>query len=191
MAQLPKKRELKTVKVPEGLPAPKKTTEVSSAKETGVRPVKTVKGEVVRDKLSAPKETKRLSSPPKLLSAPSKTLETAKTVGKGFLRRAGAIGAAVTAAELIHSALTSKKDKIGDQKKTPNVESTGKSTKIDVSKKAVTPSKKPSAPKTSPVKSKGKSETRKAFEKEFAKQRRSGAKEFTFRGKRYNTKLAK
>lgn len=191
MAQLPKKRELKTVKVPEGLPAPKKSTAVSSARETGVRPVKTVEGEVVRDKLSAPKEAKKLSTPSKSLPAPSKALETAKTVGKGLLRRAGAIGAAVTAAELIHSALTSKKDKVEGQKKTPNVESTGKSTKIDTSKKTVTPSKKPSAPKTSSAKPKGKSETRKAFEKEFAKQRRSGAKEFTFRGKRYNTKLAK
>lgn len=35
----------------------------------------------------------------------------------------------------------------------------------------------------------GKSKTRVAFEQEFAKQRKAGKKEFTFRGKRYTTKL--
>lgn len=35
----------------------------------------------------------------------------------------------------------------------------------------------------------GKSKTRIAFEQEFAKQRKAGKKEFTFRGKRYTTKL--
>jgi hypothetical protein len=35
----------------------------------------------------------------------------------------------------------------------------------------------------------GKSKTRKAFEQEFAKQRKSGKKEFTFKGKKYTTKL--
>lgn len=35
----------------------------------------------------------------------------------------------------------------------------------------------------------GKSKTRKAFEQEFAKQRKAGKKEFTFRGKKYTTKL--
>lgn len=48
-------------------------------------------------------------------------------------------------------------------------------------------------PKPKPARDKsrlaGKSNTRKAFEAEFAKQRKSGAKEFTFRGKRYTTKV--
>lgn len=35
----------------------------------------------------------------------------------------------------------------------------------------------------------GKSKTRIAFEKEFAKQRKAGKKEFTFKGKKYTTKL--
>jgi hypothetical protein len=35
----------------------------------------------------------------------------------------------------------------------------------------------------------GKSKTRKAFEQEFAKQRKAGKKDFTFRGKKYTTKL--
>jgi hypothetical protein len=35
----------------------------------------------------------------------------------------------------------------------------------------------------------GKSKTRKAFEQEFAKQRKAGKKEFTFKGKKYTTKL--
>lgn len=48
---------------------------------------------------------------------------------------------------------------------------------------------KPPVPKAKP--DRGKSKTRMAFEKEFAKQRKAGKKEFTFKGKKYNTKLAK
>jgi hypothetical protein len=53
----------------------------------------------------------------------------------------------------------------------------------------------PSAPKPkarpADLKKPGKSKTRIAFEKEFAKARREGKKEFKFKGGKYNTKLAK
>jgi hypothetical protein len=52
---------------------------------------------------------------------------------------------------------------------------------------------KPPVPKAKPAMDKsrlaGKSKTRIAFEKEFAKQRKAGKKEFTFKGKKYTTKL--
>lgn len=52
---------------------------------------------------------------------------------------------------------------------------------------------KPPIPKAKPAMDKsrlaGKSKTRIAFEKEFAKQRKAGKKEFTFKGKKYTTKL--
>jgi hypothetical protein len=48
---------------------------------------------------------------------------------------------------------------------------------------------KPPVPKAKP--DRGKSKTRMAFEREFFKQRKAGKKEFTFNGKKYNTKLAK
>jgi hypothetical protein len=55
------------------------------------------------------------------------------------------------------------------------------------------PGVKPPIPKAKPAvekpRSTGKSKTRIAFEQEFAKQRKAGKKEFTFRGKRYTTKL--
>lgn len=61
---------------------------------------------------------------------------------------------------------------------------------------STSPKAKPPIPKAKPAKpeKKGKSKTRIAFEKEFAKARKAGKKEFKFRGgkfKSYNTKLAK
>lgn len=156
-------------------------------------------GEVVKNNKSEPKklgkagrvfegkaETKPVTSQKSL---GSKVSSTAKSVAKkavgGVINRA-AVGTAIASGVIAaHKAFG-----VGDYKKGPaNVDSQGKSTKIDMTKKSpeakqVTPTKKPSAPKST-----AKSATRVAFEKEFAKQRKSGAKEFTFRGKKYNTKL--
>jgi hypothetical protein len=50
------------------------------------------------------------------------------------------------------------------------------------------PDRKPK-PATDKSRVAGKSKTRVAFEQEFAKQRKAGKKEFTFKGKKYTTKL--
>lgn len=194
MAQLPEKKPpLRTIRVPEGLPSPKKSTKVSSTRESRVRPVKTVQGEVVKDSLPSSQKALSESSTQKRLSAPKAlpkgeaVKSIAKTVGKTLLKRAGIAGAVISGAMALHDLATSNKST--EEKKTPNVDSTGKSTKITMEKKPTRPTKKPTAP--SPKKSTKKSATRIAFEKEFRKQRNAGAKEFTFRGKKFNTKLAK
>lgn len=70
-----------------------------------------------------------------------------------------------------------------------NKDITGKSTKIDMSKKptpinVVKPKTKPTTIKKPQL-----SNTRLAFNKAFAAARKSGASTFTFRGKSYTTKL--
>lgn len=193
MAQLPKKKPpLRTIRVPEGLPSPKKSTEIASKKESRVRPVKTVKGEVVKDSL--PSSQKNLSSP-KALPKGEVVKEGAKRAVGRMAGRAGAVGAAFSAGHAVGTAINKKFNLSGkiaealspSRPANPNVDVTGKSTQILMSKKKPTKKSETATPK----KSVKKSATRVAFEKEFRKQRNAGAKEFTFRGKKFNTKLAK
>lgn len=159
-------------------------------------------GEVIKNNKSEPKklgragkvfegkaETKPVTSQK---SIGNKVSSAAKSVAKKAI--GGAIARATMGTAIASGVIAAHKASgVGDYKKGPaNVDSQGKSTKIDMTKKspeakqdrAVTPAKKPSTPKST-----AKGATRVAFEKEFAKQRKSGAKEFTFRGKKYNTKL--
>lgn len=201
MAEVTKKRGMRTVRVPPGLPSPKKA--VDKPKAGAVREVKTVQGEVIKEpKKSLSKPKSPTSSGIKKLPAPDNLrpdlLPKAKKAAGQLLKRAGAVGAAATAGFAIGTAInkaTGLSGKIVDalspsRSANPNVDVTGKSTRILMSKKApkvsTTPTTKPEAPKP-----KGISKTRKAFNAAFRSARTSGAKEFTFRGKRFNTKLAK
>lgn len=124
----------------------------------------------------------------------------AKKVGKVVASRAGnlgAVGAAGAAGFVAGTALNKKfnisgkiVDAISPRSKandTPNVDSTGKSTKIVLkAKKPVTPSPTPASKKGGSAKL---SKTRVAFNAAFKAARSSGKKEFEFRGKKFNTKL--
>lgn len=142
------------------------------------RSTRVIEGKATGTEVSKPSQ-KRLAGPKSSLAS------KAKGAARGALGRA-AIGVGI--ADAVISA--HKASGVGDYPKgKANTDSTGKSTKISMTKKqSSAPAKKAEAPKKAPKKS-GVSSTRKAFNSEFRKQRASGAKEFTFRGKRYNTKI--
>jgi len=117
---------------------------------------------------------------------PNKSKELVKKAGGSLLKRAGAVGLAITAASALHEAYKKHADKTPPKQGQANVTTEGKSTKISMEKKARVPSKKPQAPKTAPTKL---SATRIAFNKAFREARKAGKSEFTFRGKPYHTRL--
>jgi hypothetical protein len=81
--------------------------------------------------------------------------------------------------------LASDRVKMMQERKNANKDVSGKSTKIDMTKKAVvTPKAKPKA--ATPAKP---TKTREEFNKAFAAARKSGVATFTFNGKKYTTKL--
>lgn len=103
-----------------------------------------------------------------------------------LVKRGAAVGAAAGAGFAAGKSISSSRS---SSSRTPNVDSTGRSTVIKMSptKTSSTPtpksrgSKKPPTPAETP--------TRKKFSNAFGAARKAGKKEFTFQGKRFNTKL--
>ena len=155
----------------------------------------------VKGKGSALKDTKEdLGKLKKAVTTKSKgaakgSVNTAaKRAAVRVLDRAGWVGTAAMAGHAVGEALNDKfkiSDKIVNtlspsKDVNANRDSTGKSTKITMGvKKKATP-KPANKPKTA---KKGLSTTRTEFNKEFSTAKKSGKSEFTFKGKKYNTKL--
>lgn len=131
-------------------------------------------------------------------AAKTAVTEAAKRAGKRMLGRAGAVGAAATAGFAIGTAInkaTGLSSKIANalspsRSANPNVDVTGKSTRILMSKKAPKASmEKKEKPSSATKPTPQPTPTRKKFSAAFGAARKAKQKSFTFQDKKFSTKV--